>query len=88
MARAFAIFANQGKEVTPIAIRSVADRNGDVFLTPEKDLRLEQQEKGENIQVITPQNAYVMTNILTNTVSPTLTKSSILRTYPFEISEI
>ena len=68
MARAFAIFANQGKEVTPIAIRSVADRNGDVFLTPEKDLRLEQQEKGENIQVITPQNAYVMTNILTNTV--------------------
>ena len=68
MARAFAIFGNQGKEVTPIAIRSVADRNGDVFLTPEKDLRLEQQEKGENIQVITPQNAYAMTNILKMTV--------------------
>ena len=77
MARAFAIFGNQGKEVTPIAIRSVADRNGDVFLTPEKDLRLEQQEKGENIQVITPQNAYVMTNILTNTVkSGTLARGS------------
>lgn len=31
MARAFAIFANQGKEVVPMAIRSVEDRNGKVI---------------------------------------------------------
>ena len=69
MARAFAIFGNQGKEVTPIAIRSVADRNGEVFYAPEKELRLEQQKKGDDIQVITQQNAYVMTEILKKTVA-------------------
>ena len=40
MARAFSIFANQGKEVTPIAIRSVEDRNGKTILDPERELRL------------------------------------------------
>ncbi len=68
MARAFAIFANQGKEVTPIAIRSVEDRNGKVILNPERELRIEQQQKGDAIQVITPQNAFIMTNMLENTV--------------------
>lgn len=77
MARAFAIFGNQGKEVTPIAIRSVSDRNGKVFLTPEKDLLVEQQAKGDDIQVISPQTAYIMSNILTNTVkSGTLWRGS------------
>lgn len=68
MARAFAIFANQGKEVTPMAIRTVADRNGKVFLNPELEIRQEQQAKGEAIQVISPQNAYIMTDLLKNTV--------------------
>lgn len=45
MAKAFSIFANQGKEVTPMAIRSVEDRNGKTIIDPEKDLRLEQKEK-------------------------------------------
>ena len=69
LARAFAIFGNQGKEVTPIAIRSVADRNGEVFYAPEKELRLEQQKKGDDIQIITQQNAYVMTELLKKTVA-------------------
>jgi penicillin-binding protein 1A len=68
MARAFAVFANQGREVTPIAIRSVEDRNGRVILDVERDLRLEQRRKGNEIQVISPQNAYVMTNMLKKTV--------------------
>lgn len=68
MARAFAIFGNQGKEVEPIAVLSVENRNGKVILNPERDLRLAQQEKGETIQVISPQNAFLMTNILQNTV--------------------
>lgn len=68
MARAFAIFANQGKEVVPLAIRTVEDRNGKVLLNPERDLRLEQQEKGDAAQIISPQTAFIMTDILQNTV--------------------
>jgi len=68
MARAFSIFANQGREVTPIAIRSVEDRNGKVALDVERDLRLEQRRKGNAIQVISPQNAYIMTSLLKKTV--------------------
>ncbi len=69
MARAYAIFGNQGKEVTPIAIRSVEDRYGKVIMDPEKELRLEQKKKGSDIQIISPQNAYIMTDILSNSVS-------------------
>jgi len=67
MARAFAIFGNQGREVTPIAIRSVEDRNGRVVLDVERDLRLQQRRAG-NPQVISPQNAYIMSRILEKTV--------------------
>lgn len=69
IARAFAIFANAGKEVTPIAIRNVEDRNGNIVMNPERELREEQKRKGENIQVITPQTAYIMTELLKNTVN-------------------
>jgi penicillin-binding protein 1A len=68
MARAFAVFANQGRSVTPVAIRSVEDRNGRVVLDPERELRLRQRQLGEEIQVISPQNAYVMTSMLKKTV--------------------
>jgi penicillin-binding protein 1A len=68
MARAFSIFANQGREVTPIAIRSVEDRNGRVILDPEKDLRAQQKKKGQAIQVISAQNAAVMTDMLQRVV--------------------
>ncbi|MBO5137221.1 MAG: PBP1A family penicillin-binding protein [Spirochaetaceae bacterium] len=68
MARAFAIFGNEGKEVEPIAIRTVEDRNGNIILNPERDLRIKQQQKGSDIQVISPQTAYIMTNMLENTV--------------------
>jgi len=67
MARAFAIFGNQGREVTPIAIRFVEDRAGRVVLDTEKDLRA-QQKKSVNQQVISPQNAYIMSKILEKTV--------------------
>ncbi|MDR1443945.1 MAG: PBP1A family penicillin-binding protein [Treponema sp.] len=68
MARAFAVFANQGRSVTPIAIRSVEDRSGRVVLDPERELRLQQRRLGDEIQVISPQNAYVMTSMLKKTV--------------------
>ncbi|HOX48072.1 MAG TPA: PBP1A family penicillin-binding protein [Spirochaetales bacterium] len=68
MARAFAVFGNQGKEVTPIAIRSVEDRNGRIILEPEKDLRTQQKKKGQGIQVVSPQNAAVMVDMLERVV--------------------
>ncbi|MDR2028491.1 MAG: PBP1A family penicillin-binding protein [Treponema sp.] len=68
MARAFAIFANQGREVSPIAIRAVEDRNGRVVLDTEREVRLRQQRMGSDIQVISPQNAYIMTSMLKKTV--------------------
>ena len=69
MARAYAIFANGGKEVTPMAIRTVEDKNGNVILTPELDIRKEQTAKGDKIQVISPQTAFVMTKLLEQTVN-------------------
>ena len=68
LARAFAIFANQGKAVTSFAIRSVEDRNGKIFENPEAKIRAEQKKLGSNIQIISPQTAYIMTDILINSV--------------------
>ena len=68
MARAFAIFSNQGREVTPIAIRSVEDRNGRMLINLEQDLRQHQRRLGNTIQTITPQNAYIITSILQRTL--------------------
>jgi penicillin-binding protein 1A len=39
-----------------------------VVLDPERDLRQKQRQLGEEIQVISPQNAYVMTSMLKKTV--------------------
>ncbi|MDR0524274.1 MAG: penicillin-binding protein, partial [Spirochaetaceae bacterium] len=66
IARGFAVFANQGRDVTPMAIRAVEDRNGRIVLDPEREVR--QRQKKNNGQVISPQNAYVMTSILKKTV--------------------
>jgi penicillin-binding protein 1A len=64
MARAFSVFANQGREVTPISILSIEDRNGRVILEPEKDLRTQQKKKGSGLQIISQQNAAVMVDML------------------------
>jgi penicillin-binding protein 1A len=69
MARAFSIFANQGREVDPISIRSVEDRNGRVILEPEKDLRTQQKKKGQAAQLVSPQTAAVMTDMLQRVVA-------------------
>jgi penicillin-binding protein 1A len=68
MARAFAVFANQGRDVSPIAIRAVEDRNGRVVIDTEREVRLRQRRMGDKIQVISPQNAYIMTSMMKKTV--------------------
>jgi penicillin-binding protein 1A len=67
MTRAYSVFANGGKAVTPIAIRYVEDRNGKLLLEPEKDAR-ESLRKSE-LQVISPQTSSVMTDMLQRVVA-------------------
>ena len=69
MARAYAVFANQGRAVTPISIRHIEDRNGRLIMDLERDLRRQQRRMGSDIQVITPQNAYVMNRILERVIA-------------------
>jgi penicillin-binding protein 1A len=64
MARAFAIFGNQGRDVTPIAIRTVEDRNGRIVFDVERDVRQRQQRMGSRNQVVSPQNAFIMTRVM------------------------
>lgn len=69
MARAFSIIASSGKEITPMAIRTVEDRNGNVIMNPEREIRETQKAKGDAIQVLSPQTAFVMEKMLENTVN-------------------
>ena len=67
LARAFAIFGNGGKAITPMAIRTVEDRNGNIILNAERNMLLAQNAKNSS-QVISPQTAFVMTEMLKRTV--------------------
>ncbi len=67
MAQAYATISNEGRRVNPLAIRYVEDRNGAIILNPEKDLREEQRKNP--VQVLTPQEAYIMTSILHSTTT-------------------
>ena len=68
MAKAFSTFANEGKEVTPIAIRYIEDRRGNIIYEPEKELRAEQKRAGDKLQILSPQEAYIMVDLLKSTV--------------------
>jgi penicillin-binding protein 1A len=69
MVRAFATFPNGGREVVPIAIRYIEDRNGKIILEPEKETLAAQARKGEGAQIISPQTAYIMSSLLQSTVT-------------------
>ena len=68
MAQAYAVFANQGREVDPVAISYIQDRSGNIILEPEKELRAEQKRKGRILQIMSPQAAYVMISLLQSTL--------------------
>ena len=68
MAQAYAVFANQGREVIPIAIRTLEDRNGQIIMDLERDLRQDQNRRRNSIQIVSPQNAFIMTSMLRRTV--------------------
>jgi penicillin-binding protein 1A len=67
LARAYAVFGNQGRDVSPIAIRYIEDRNGRTIFDVEGEVR-QRQRRARDGQVISQQNAYIMTKILEKTV--------------------
>ena len=67
MARAYAVFANGGKAITPIAIRYIEDRYGNIIAEPEKDAIQALRQKSP--QVISSQNAAIMIDMLKRVVS-------------------
>ncbi|MCG8454066.1 MAG: PBP1A family penicillin-binding protein [Spirochaetales bacterium] len=66
LARAYATLANRGRAVEPFAIRYIEDRDGNVIVNPERELRASQEKR--DMQVLSPQAAYVMTDMLQSTV--------------------
>lgn len=68
MARAFAVFPNRGRLVEPLAVRYIEDRNGRVVIEPELDLREDQRRRGDEMQILSEQTAYIMTDLLQTTV--------------------
>ena len=68
MARAYATFANEGRSVAPLAIQYIEDRSGRMVLEVEKELRARQRAERRARQIMSPQVAYLMTNLLQSTV--------------------
>jgi penicillin-binding protein 1A len=68
-AKGFATFANKGKEVTPIAILYVLDRDGNLIDNFEAELRKEQMSRGEK-QILSEQTNYVMLDMLRDVMRP------------------
>ncbi|MBQ2601460.1 MAG: PBP1A family penicillin-binding protein [Treponema sp.] len=69
LARAFAIFANNGEEVIPICIRNIEDRNGNIIHDIEQETINKKRAKGDDVQIISKQNAFIMQEMLKKTVS-------------------
>lgn len=66
IARAYASFANRGRSLEPLSILYIEDRDGNIIVNPEQDYREEQLRS--DIQVMSPQSAYLMADMLKSTV--------------------
>lgn len=65
VAKAYATIANNGKEVTPIAILSIEDRNGNIIMNPGKDAA---QKNRHAKQVLKEETSFIMQEMLKMTV--------------------
>lgn len=65
MANAFAIIANNGRDVIPISIRYITDRNGNLVIDYEREIR-----KKPHYQIITPQVAFLITDMMRSVLQP------------------
>jgi penicillin-binding protein 1A len=68
MVRAYSVFENGGREVQPVSIRYIEDRNGKIIMEPAKEALARESRKGEAAQIMSPQTAYIMTSILQSTI--------------------
>ncbi|QEN05998.1 penicillin-binding protein [Thiospirochaeta perfilievii] len=68
MVRAFATFANQGKANDPYGIKFIENQNGAIITHVEDDM-LQKSYRPEN-QIMSAQDAYIMTSILETTKAP------------------
>ena len=68
MAEAFSVFANLGSRKITNSILYVEDRDGSVIYEPWKDIQKYHRENSKKLQVISQQNAFIITNILRDTV--------------------
>ncbi len=69
MARAFSTFPNGGREVVPVAIRYIEDRNGRIIKSPAQDTMAQESRKGSAAQLMSPQTAYIMTTLLQSVIT-------------------
>ncbi len=68
MARAFSTFPNGGRGIDPIGILYVKDRDGKIIANPERDRLARYAVPGGRPQLMKPETAYIMTNMLQTTV--------------------
>lgn len=80
MTTAYAVFANEGKEVNTIIVRYVTDRYGVIIDDFEQELQNKIAIDGGQKQVITPQVAYVITDMLRNSTSA-VSRAGFKQTY-------
>ncbi len=65
MASAYSAFARAGSPVTPVSVRYVEDRKGNIIINPENTILKESESQ---TPVISPRAAYIMTSMLKTTV--------------------
>jgi len=68
MATAFSTFANLGQRKIPNCILFVEDREGKVIYEPWKEIEKYYRDNVKKLQIISPENAFIMTSILKDTV--------------------
>ena len=64
MTRAYATLANQGMTVEPLTVRYIEDQSGQMVAEPERDLRAAQRDRGRELQIVSEQASYIVTDIL------------------------
>lgn len=71
LSRAYAIIANNGKNVIPYSIRYVQDKAGNIIYNPEEEIiaELAQQEKDGTIQIVPPDAARIVISLMQSVIS-------------------
>lgn len=84
-AKAFAVFANKGKEVYPIIVRYVTDREGRIIKNYEQEYNQKLISKTqEEIQIVSPQTAFLIASILKDAAAPGGTAYASLSQYKLD----